>query len=203
MKDVFYAAWTAFGELCGEDITLCESQKENFVEKCCDAYKNFSNKYMHDVVTKNEKHGNQLSLDRHKTAAIISVIGANGYIKSKKMLEENEILWGQFTIPLVVGLSLVQQDFNDDLHRFKILKETSDIQVYIPTPSSCDRYYIDALARNIYYGLKLGEKYTDVMIMDLANIFFLLEECSLLKNEINIKKWLEYKKRDNDEKDSN
>lgn len=193
MKSVFKAAWALMRECCKnyDDVSFDDTQenKNRFLVDCVSLYEEFVNNHM----KKNEKK--KVNLDRHKVGAIIAIEGSKGhYFTYKNELQSDQLFLGNFSIPLIVGLSLVEQEFSKDLQVYHLADNIDDVKLYIPEPSSCDTLYIDSLARMLYFAQEY--KVNELMqVLEFANIFFLIEECTLLANSIDISKWIHNKKK--------
>ncbi len=187
MDAVFKAAWDAMERYSNDikKIKINKDKKDIFVEKCKNLYKNFFKEYM---------NGDSKTLDRHKIGAIISVVGSSDdYIESAVSINGNEFFLGRYNIPIVVSLSFIGQEINKDLHRFKFVRRSKHIDLHIPLPASCETFYIDSLARMLRF--EEAKNISDTLrVLELANTFFLIEECTLLKLKINMDKWVKLKR---------
>lgn len=203
MKTVFVSAWSLLDELCSKNnhITLLKDKQEDFTHHCCELYKQFCDKFMQKPSSPDTK----IYLDRHKVGAIIAVQGAfGGYLQYDSQIEPNYVFLARYAMPIVVGLSLLEQEMNENLQPFceDFNSSFSAQALYIPEPSSCDTKYINSLARMLYYEEQRvrekengGQQIVDDMlliILEFANTFFLLEECTLLFNHIDTKKWSKF-----------
>lgn len=205
MKNVFEAAWEAFEEIRdkNENIVLQEDKRDEFVNECVSLYNKFIDVHMAkptDEINKdNEKNKDGSSvvkqnLDRHKNAAIVSIIGSRGYIQSKNEISDDEFFIGRYTVPITVAIQIVLDDTNRDLVAAKLIDSENLLnKFYIPEPKVCATDYEVVLARTLYF----EEEYNvdDLLrIIELANVFFLMEELTLLKANIPMDKWLKFKR---------
>lgn len=204
MKDVFKAAWDAFEIFAknNENKVVLVGNKDEFAESCCVLYNKFIDKYMKkDSPSKSnskiESKNNSVDapkLDRHKIGAIISIVGSRNYFKPKNDNGTDQLFIGKYTIPISVGLQLVIDDTNADLKEFGFLnQEKTDIKMYIPKPKVCKTNYIVSIARNLIF--EEQSKVDDLLrVLELANVFFLMEECTLLFEKVPMNEWLEFKR---------
>lgn len=197
MKDVFLAAWDAFEAFTesNNDLITLNGNKDDFVQNCCDLYNRFIEKYMKKASKNNsivdETSINQSKLDRHKIGAIISIVGSRKYFSIKNQDTADSLFIGQYTIPISVGLQLVIDDINSDLKEWGSKK--SSIEMYVPEPKVCKTNYIVSLARILIF--EEQNKVDDLLrIIELANVFFLMEECTLLNENIPMNEWLNFKR---------
>lgn len=193
MKRVFKAAWSLMGECCKnyDDVSFNDTHenKSRFLDDCVSLYENFVKCHM------KANENKEVNLDRHKVGAIIAIKGSRGhYFTCKHESQPNELFLGQFSIPLIVGLSLVEQELCNDLQKYRLVDNIDDIVLYIPEPSSCNTLYIDSLARMLYFAQKYDVDEL-MQVLEFANTFFLIEECTLLSNKIDINQWLDNKKK--------
>lgn len=195
MKNIFEAAWKAFEfEKFQEYVEIKKEKRDFFVNTCCQLYKDFGTQFMKKQ-TKASSHPQKWpELDRHKIAAIIAVVGSkDGLICSKQTIREDEFFIGRYTIPILVGLQFIMDDTNKDLANFSICVDQLPLKLYIPDTKVCTTKYIISLARRLY--LEEKEDVDDVIrVLGLANVFFLMEECTLLKNNIPMDTWLKRKR---------
>lgn len=204
MKDVFKAAWDVFEAFAkqNKNVVLLDGKKDEFVNSCCLLYNQFVDKYMKKDSTYTpeiqETFVNNLKLDRHKIGAIISIVGSRGYFRRREESKTDKLFIGQYTIPISVGLQLVVDDTNSDLKEFGFLnQEKKSIEMYIPEPKVCKTNYIVSLARNLIF--EEQSKVDDLLrVMELANVFFLMEECTLLYEKVPMDEWLNFKRNQRD-----
>lgn len=186
MNAVFKAAWEAMEKYSKQvdKIKIIKDKENVFIEKCMKLYNNFSDEYMSKDNTE---------LDRHKIGAIISIVGSSdNYIESNILIKKDMFFLGRYSIPVVVAFDFIEQQMNDDLHQFRLIRKNKTAKLYIPSPSSCETWYIDSIARILLHEEKKNVSDT-LRVVELANTLFLIEECTLLKYKINMKKWLDLK----------
>ena len=192
MRQVFEAAWKSFVLFRDNhtDLVELEDKKEQFVNECCDLYKGFVNKHMKKTTNNNDK----LKLDRHKIGAIVAIVGSRDYFSSINTVNSDVFFVGKYTIPINVGLQIILDDINRDLKDFGFFsKKRKSIEIYIPQAKVCTTSYDVVLARTLYY--EEENKVDDVLrVLELANVFFLIEECTLLSESVHMQKWLDFKR---------
>ncbi len=187
MDTVFKAAWQAMNEYCSNksEITLNKKQEKKYVGKCAGLYRDFISEYM---------SADSNVLDRHKISSIIAIVGSSDdYVQSVNAVGDDKFFLGRYNVPLAVALAFIEQSMNKDLHDFKLIGESERLKLHIPLPTSCNTPYIDSIARILWFEERKSVSDT-LRVVELANIFFLIEECTLLKYGVNMQKWVEMKK---------
>ena len=190
METVFIAAWEAFEKLAEINTEFeLENKKDEFVKKCTTLYDEFVDEHMQKTKFKEKQY-----LDRHKLGAIIAIVGSKGYIKSRNSIPSDKFFIGQYLVPVIVALQLVLDDTNKDLIDANLIKGNELIEnLYIPEPKVCSTPYQVVLARTLFFEEDYGVN--DLLrVIELANVFFLIEELTLIKEDIPMDKWLAFKR---------
>lgn len=155
------------------DVIINNEKKSLFIKYCKDYRKMVLTNYM-DEDTK--------ELDRHKIAAIIVVsLIKSGAIQQAKdiIISEDEIFVGDKMLAMDMALAYMLSDLNQHIEAKGI---TPLNHYFFPNSFSCEYNFYDVMVRKIFYNEE--NNILDKIILDLADLFFLIEYITLLKSDI-------------------
>lgn len=151
-----------------------------------DAKDIFSNRcrYWRNTLLKTFMKNDVMELDRHKIAAILTI----SIIESKAVSYDNEpsdkVFMGLQILAVTCGLSYMQSQLNNQLKQ----NGRSIEKYWMPEPFSCTTYYLEVMARNLYYeenaSDEAGNKLWRLNPLQLANTYYFLELYTLEKEKI-------------------
>lgn len=171
MTNFIEEIWNLLNSINDDSIKIDNSKKDEFT-KCFDKYRKY--------ILKHYMSENTRELDRHKNAGIIvvSLIEANVILPCVN-IPKDKVFLGDKIYALTVALSYMLFDLNETLKN-KNLKSVD--KYFFPQSFSCENNFFDVMARNLYYNEE--NHILDNMVLDLANVFFLIEYITIIKEGI-------------------
>lgn len=194
MNDIYITAWDSLKKYIKDDKSLILKDKlqRKFIEDCETLHEKIKSEYMKSLSKESQ---DKIQLDRHKLAAVIAVSLSKGdYIDYVNTLEVGDIFFGKYLAAIYVACSLVEEDMNNDLDASRLKDEYGGIiTLCLPEPVICDTKSANTLARMLIWEER--KKVDDcIRVLELANTLFLIEQYTLLMNDIDMEKWKKYQK---------
>lgn len=192
--EIYNIAWSSLEKFLKDSNTLIlqDNSMSKFTESCEELHKKIISEYMKSPSPESD---DEIQLDRHKLAAVIAISLSKGnYVGYTKDLEADSILLGRYLAAIYVACSLVEKDMNNDLKAAGLISKYDIITLCLPEPIICDTKSANTLARMLIWEER--KKVDDcIRVLELANTLFLIEQYTLLINDIDMGKWKEYQKK--------
>ncbi|MCM1246294.1 MAG: hypothetical protein NC293_11695 [Roseburia sp.] len=158
-----------------DSIIFNSEKKEEFLQSYTKEYKLIINNYMKWGTT---------SLDSHKCAAlfIIQCLKSEIFTLGKWDEEDTKINIYPQLVAIDIAFAFMLKCLQETLGKKRIKKK---IKAYdLPMPYSCDKPYIDVMARILYYEKDKNELGLSYNLFELSDRLFLIEYLTLLQNGI-------------------